>query len=275
MAPRWRSSPLPRGARTNFVNESRVADNEVVVKFRNAPTANLATVGARLQLLLERSGVMRKDLRRSASEHDAKATGSSTRRPSRILFLGGSYSPLSVACLQTLVDLQHHIVVGRYDPWTKGVWGLIRERSRSRGWCLVLHKTAYLMRSKGRVVLRKMGLPLSGFASLPELCYARGLSMIRCSNPHASEFIQQVQQLGVDLIVVALFPRILKRALIDIPRLGCINVHPSLLPRYRGPEPFYWVLANRETTSGPCNPAKIPWRVFFVKLRVQTLGLRG
>jgi hypothetical protein len=98
------------------------------------------TVGGRVQLLLERSGVMRKDLRHSASEHHAEATESGTRRPSRILFLGGSYSPLSVACLQTLVDLQHHIVVGRCDPWTKGVWRLIRERSRSRGWFFVLAK---------------------------------------------------------------------------------------------------------------------------------------
>src|SRR5713226_7770003 len=62
--------------------------------------------------------------------------------------------------------------------------------------------------------------------------------------------MQHVQLLGVDLIVVAGFARILKRALVDVPRLGCINVHPSLLPHYRGPEPFYWVLANLEKTTG-------------------------
>ena len=74
--------------------------------------------------------------------------------------------------------------------------------------------------------------------------------MIRCTNPNGAEFMQQVQLLEVDLIVVAGFPRILKRVLIDIPRLGCINVHPSLLPRYRGPEPLYWALANHENTTG-------------------------
>jgi methionyl-tRNA formyltransferase len=106
------------------------------------------------------------------------------------------------------------------------------------------------MRSKTRLALQRMGVPLLGFASLPELCRARGLSVIRCTSPDDAEFMQQVQLLAVDLIVVALFPRILKRALIDVPRLGCVNVHPSLLPKYRGPEPFYWVLANQEKTTG-------------------------
>src|SRR5207302_961380 len=52
------------------------------------------------------------------------------------------------------------------------------------------------------------------------------------------------------LIVVANYSHILKHALISIPRLGCINVHASLLPAYRGPSPLYWVLANREKVTG-------------------------
>ena len=95
-----------------------------------------------------------------------------------------------------------------------------------------------------------MGVPLSGFASLPEITRACGLTVIQCANPNSAEFVQQVRLLGVQLIVVANFSRILQRALLETPDLGCINVHPSLLPRYRGPEPFYWVLANREKTTG-------------------------
>lgn len=106
------------------------------------------------------------------------------------------------------------------------------------------------MHCKARIALRSVGVPLSGFASLPELSRTGGLNAIRCSNPNSPEFVQQVQLLGVDLIVVAAFSCILKRALIESARLGCINVHPSLLPRYRGPEPFYWVLANREKITG-------------------------
>ncbi len=193
---------------------------------------------------------MPKNLLRSASERHAEATRPNTTKASWILFLGNSYNPWSVPCLQTLVDLGHHIVVGRYDPLTRGVWRLLRESLQSRGWSFVLRKAAYLMRSKTRIAWRRIGVPLSGFASLPELCRARGLSMIPCTNPNGPEFMQQVQLLGVDLIVVAGFARILTRALVDVPRLGCINVHPSLLPHYRGPEPFYWVLANLEKTTG-------------------------
>ncbi len=192
---------------------------------------------------------LRKERLHFASERHAGAIQGSTTKTSGILFLGSSYSPWSTACLQTLVELGHHIVVGRYEPLTKGVRRLVREKLQAYGWRYVLRKAAYLRRSKTRITLRRMGVPLSGFASLPELCRARGLRMIRCTNPNGAEFIQQVQLLGVDLIVVAGFPRILKRALIDVPRLGCINVHPSLLPRYRGLEPCYWVLANQENTT--------------------------
>jgi methionyl-tRNA formyltransferase len=55
---------------------------------------------------------------------------------------------------------------------------------------------------------------------------------------------------AVDLIVVASFSRILRAPLIGLPRLGAINVHPSLLPRLRGPTPLYWALANGERVTG-------------------------
>jgi len=106
------------------------------------------------------------------------------------------------------------------------------------------------MQAKARFALRRAGVLVPGFASLPELILVRRLTVIRCSDPNSAEFVEQVRQLGVALIVVAAFARILKKTLIGVPRLGCINVHSSLLPRYRGPEPFYWVLVNRETRTG-------------------------
>jgi folate-dependent phosphoribosylglycinamide formyltransferase PurN len=168
----------------------------------------------------------------------------------RILFLGNRYNPLSTACLQALVELGHAPVVGIYDSLHRGAWRLFRKRLKSRGWSFVLRRAFSLIRCKTRIALRSMGVPLAGFASLPELSVVRGLDTIHCTNPNSAEFVQQVQLLAVDLIVVAMFARILKRELIDVPRLSCINVHPSLLPRYRGPEPFYWVLANQEKTTG-------------------------
>src|SRR5262249_42819339 len=54
----------------------------------------------------------------------------------------------------------------------------------------------------------------------------------------------------LDLILVQMFPRRLPASVLAIPRLGCVNVHPSLLPRYRGPNPVSWQLYNGETEIG-------------------------
>lgn len=53
-----------------------------------------------------------------------------------------------------------------------------------------------------------------------------------------------------DLIVVVAFGQILKPALLAIPRLGCVNLHASLLPRYRGAAPISWAIARGETLTG-------------------------
>jgi methionyl-tRNA formyltransferase len=52
------------------------------------------------------------------------------------------------------------------------------------------------------------------------------------------------------VIVVVAFGQILPKALLDIPPLGCINVHASLLPRYRGAAPLNWCIVNGEPETG-------------------------
>lgn len=59
-----------------------------------------------------------------------------------------------------------------------------------------------------------------------------------------------INSLLPDLIVVSTFYQIIPKSIITIPRLGIINVHPSLLPKYRGPTPTYWVLENGEKETG-------------------------
>jgi folate-dependent phosphoribosylglycinamide formyltransferase PurN/CelD/BcsL family acetyltransferase involved in cellulose biosynthesis len=189
-------------------------------------------------------------LLRRVAESQARAGQVGGPERQRILFLGNRYNPLSTVCLQTLVELGYDPVVGVYDPLTKGAWQLFRKKLMARGWGFVLRRTLLLIRCKTRIAFRRMGGSLLGFASVPELSRARGLDTIRCTNPNSAEFVQQVQLLGLDLVLVAAFGRILKRELIGIPRLGCVNVHPSLLPRFRGPEPFYWILAKQEKMSG-------------------------
>lgn len=63
----------------------------------------------------------------------------------------------------------------------------------------------------------------------------------------AVEFIQNVQP---DLIITAAYGQILPKRVLDIPRLGCINVHASLLPKYRGGAPIHKAIINGESESG-------------------------
>jgi methionyl-tRNA formyltransferase len=63
-------------------------------------------------------------------------------------------------------------------------------------------------------------------------------------------FLKQLQDLSPDLIVVVAFGQILPKALLEIPGNGCINVHASLLPKYRGAAPINWAVIRGERETG-------------------------
>ena len=65
-----------------------------------------------------------------------------------------------------------------------------------------------------------------------------------------AEPIEIIRSLAPDLIVVAAFGQILPRELLEIPRLGCVNIHASLLPRLRGAAPIQWAVINGDDESG-------------------------
>lgn len=62
--------------------------------------------------------------------------------------------------------------------------------------------------------------------------------------------IEKLKSYKPDLIIVAAYGRILPQAVLDLPGFGCVNVHPSLLPKYRGPSPIQNALLNGETVTG-------------------------
>src|SRR5262245_48074739 len=66
----------------------------------------------------------------------------------------------------------------------------------------------------------------------------------------APEFVEQLRGLAPDLIVVAAYGQILPQAILDIPKFGCLNVHTSLLPKYRGAAPIQWAILNGELETG-------------------------
>ena len=64
------------------------------------------------------------------------------------------------------------------------------------------------------------------------------------------EFINEIKTLNPDLICVVAYGKILPKEILEIPRLGCINVHGSLLPKYRGAAPIQWAVLNGDKTTG-------------------------
>lgn len=64
------------------------------------------------------------------------------------------------------------------------------------------------------------------------------------------EFIEEIKKLNPDVICVVAYGKILPKEILEIPRLGCINVHGSLLPKYRGAAPIQWSVLNGDKTTG-------------------------
>lgn len=64
------------------------------------------------------------------------------------------------------------------------------------------------------------------------------------------EFIEEIKRLKPDIICVVAYGKILPQELLNIPKFGCINVHGSLLPQYRGAAPIQWAVLNGEKTTG-------------------------
>jgi methionyl-tRNA formyltransferase len=77
-----------------------------------------------------------------------------------------------------------------------------------------------------------------------------GIDALQPERIKTDEFYDQLVKLNPDIIVVVAYGKILPKSIIDLPRLGCINVHGSLLPKYRGAAPIQWAIINGEKTTG-------------------------
>ena len=64
------------------------------------------------------------------------------------------------------------------------------------------------------------------------------------------EFIEEIKKLEPDVICVVAYGKLLPKEILEIPKLGCINVHGSLLPKYRGAAPIQWAVINGEKVTG-------------------------
>jgi len=113
----------------------------------------------------------------------------------------------------------------------------------SRAGCHVSLVVTQPDRPRGRG--RKPALPPVKAAALD-----LGYEVIQPETIRSDAFIETIRNRRPDLLVVVAFGRILPKAVLEIPAYGAVNVHASLLPKYRGPAPIQWAIINGESATG-------------------------
>ena len=88
------------------------------------------------------------------------------------------------------------------------------------------------------------------FPPVKEKALEHNLTVYQPRRAREPEFIEQMRALNPDVMVVVAFGQILPKDILDIPKYGCINVHASLLPKYRGAAPIQWAVINGDAVSG-------------------------
>ncbi len=88
------------------------------------------------------------------------------------------------------------------------------------------------------------------FSPVKELALEQGLPVYQPKGFKNGEALEILKQLAPDVIVVVAYGRILPKAVLDLPKYGCINVHASLLPKYRGAGPIQWAVLNGDKETG-------------------------
>ncbi len=83
-----------------------------------------------------------------------------------------------------------------------------------------------------------------------QLAEHRGIPVLQPGKLKDSGFLSRLKALSPDLFVVVAYGRILTKEILDMPKLGCINLHASLLPKYRGASPINWTIINGEDITG-------------------------
>ncbi|MBR3811026.1 MAG: methionyl-tRNA formyltransferase [Agathobacter sp.] len=88
------------------------------------------------------------------------------------------------------------------------------------------------------------------YTPVKECALAHGIEVFQPTKIRLEENVEVLRQYDADIFVVAAFGQILPKSILDIPKYGCINVHASLLPKYRGAAPIQWAVINGDPVTG-------------------------
>lgn len=131
----------------------------------------------------------------------------------KIVFMGTP--DFAVESLQSLIDAGHTVVLAVTQP----------DKPKGRG--------------------KEMQYP-----PVKECALKNGIPVFQPVKIKTEEAVEQLRKYEADLFVVAAFGQILSKEILDMPKYGCINVHASLLPKYRGAAPIQWAIIDGEKETG-------------------------
>ncbi len=119
------------------------------------------------------------------------------------------------------------------------------------GWCAAarLYLEA-LDRAGARPALVVTGPDAPAAASLASACADLGVRLERRGDVNDDAFVRELEQAGVDLLIVTGWPRVLGQRMLSVARVASVNAHPSLLPHYRGRDPLFWAILRGEREVG-------------------------
>ena len=121
---------------------------------------------------------------------------------------------------------------------------------------LALYGPVQFARQSLRYALRRgfdvlgRSVPLPGLYSVETVAKRHGVPLVPGKSINSEDYLGRLRGLSLDLVISVNASQKFKSKLLALPRLGCINVHGALLPRYRGRLPSFWVLANGEKETG-------------------------
>jgi methionyl-tRNA formyltransferase len=131
----------------------------------------------------------------------------------RIIFMGTP--EFAVPSLESLLNSEHEVV------------GVVTQPDRPKG--------------RGQAVVA---------SPIKQLAQTQGLSILQPEKMKSPDLLQALAAWRPDMIAVTAYGRILPKSILDLPPGGCVNVHGSLLPKYRGAAPIQWALINGDKETG-------------------------
>ena len=109
------------------------------------------------------------------------------------------------------------------------------------------HEVVLVVSQPDKAVGRSKALK---YTPVKECAVAHGIEVYQPAKIRAEESVEYLRQYNADIIIVEAFGQIIPKAILDMPRFGCVNVHASLLPKYRGAAPIQWAVLNGDQVTG-------------------------